>query len=67
MAGPDQNGHDHAHDHVTDTVRLSSDPFGSGRLAALRRARWLNAATIGWNAVEGVVAVGPAWPPGRRA
>jgi divalent metal cation (Fe/Co/Zn/Cd) transporter len=29
----------------------------SPRAAAVRRARWLNAATIGWNAVEGVVAV----------
>lgn len=27
------------------------------RPAAVRRARWLNAATIGWNTVEGVVAV----------
>lgn len=27
------------------------------RAAAVRRARWLNAATIGWNSVEGVVAV----------
>ncbi len=27
------------------------------RSAALRRSRWLNAATIGWNSVEGVVAV----------
>ncbi len=34
---------------------------GSSRLtrdAAVRRSRWLNAATIGWNAIEGVVAVG---------
>lgn len=28
-----------------------------GRVAAVRRARWLNLATISWNAVEGVVAV----------
>jgi divalent metal cation (Fe/Co/Zn/Cd) transporter len=27
------------------------------RPVALRRSRWLNAATIGWNSVEGVVAV----------
>lgn len=27
------------------------------RSVALRRSRWLNAATIGWNSVEGVVAV----------
>lgn len=27
------------------------------REAAVRRSRWLNVATIGWNAVEGVVAV----------
>jgi hypothetical protein len=26
-------------------------------LAAVRRARWLNAVTIGWNTVEGIVAV----------
>lgn len=30
---------------------------GSARAVALHRARWLNAATIGWNVVEGVVAV----------
>ncbi|MDP9440864.1 MAG: cation transporter [Actinomycetota bacterium] len=29
----------------------------SRRRAAVRRARWLNLATIGWNSVEGVVAV----------
>lgn len=29
----------------------------SGRAPAVRRAAWLNAATISWNAVEGVVAV----------
>lgn len=27
------------------------------RTAAVRRARWLNAVTIGWNSVEGIVAV----------
>jgi hypothetical protein len=27
------------------------------RLTAVRRARWLNAATIGWNTVEGIVAI----------
>jgi divalent metal cation (Fe/Co/Zn/Cd) transporter len=32
-------------------------PTRSARDAAVRRARWLNAATIGWNTVEGVVAV----------
>lgn len=29
----------------------------ASRNAAVRRARWLNAATIGWNSVEGIVAV----------
>jgi divalent metal cation (Fe/Co/Zn/Cd) transporter len=39
----DHVGHDHA--------------AGDLRREAVRRARWLNAATIGWNGTEGVVAV----------
>ena len=43
--------HDHAHDgHVHAPVAPSRDD-------AVRRARWLNVATIGWNGIEGVVAV----------
>ena len=51
MAAPDlhvahgeHDGHDHA-----------ADPHP--RDAAVTRARWLNAATIGWNGLEGVIAV----------
>ena len=39
------------HDHVHATARHRS------RDDAVRRARWLNVATIGWNGTEGVVAV----------
>jgi divalent metal cation (Fe/Co/Zn/Cd) transporter len=38
---------------VATAVTVAPD----GRVAAVRRARWLNLATISWNAVEGVVAV----------
>lgn len=48
---------DHDHDHGVVAVLFATRPAGSDRTAAVRRARWLNAATIGWNAVEGVVAV----------
>lgn len=44
MAAPDLHVHGHG----------SAVP---ARVAAVRRARWLNAATIGWNTFEGVVAV----------
>jgi divalent metal cation (Fe/Co/Zn/Cd) transporter len=46
------NAHDvHAgHAHATRTPRHTRDH-------AVRRARWLNAATIGWNGVEGLIAV----------
>lgn len=46
------------HADQTDAADASavSDVRG-GRVAAVRRARWLNALTIGWNAIEGVVAV----------
>ena len=50
MAGPDVHaGHDHA---------IALSPVRATREAAVRRARWLNAATIGWNSIEGIVAVG---------
>jgi divalent metal cation (Fe/Co/Zn/Cd) transporter len=48
MAVVDHHGHDHA------TI-VADAP--TARAGAVRRARWLNAATIGWNGVEGVVAV----------
>jgi len=57
MAAPDLHaGHDHDPDPAPD------DPAPVGwrgdiRAAAVRRARWLNAATIVWNGLEGVVAV----------
>lgn len=50
MAGPDMRS---THDHATVTL----SPPRQTRDAAVRRARWLNAATIGWNSIEGVVAV----------
>ena len=47
MAAPDLHaGHDHA----------DQGPAAE-RDRAVRRARWLNAATIGWNGTEGVIAV----------
>jgi hypothetical protein len=45
------------HDHPPATVALVPPPVRGDRADAVRRARWLNAATIGWNGVEGVVAV----------
>jgi divalent metal cation (Fe/Co/Zn/Cd) transporter len=44
---------DHGHTHAPVATKVASTDRG----AAVRRARWLNAATIGWNGVEGVVAV----------
>jgi len=45
MAAPDLHvGHDHG-------------PVELRREDAVRRARWLNAATIGWNGLEGIIAV----------
>lgn len=41
--------HDHDHEVVT--------PVTADRVVAVRRARRLNVATIGWNGIEGVVAV----------
>lgn len=43
------------HTHVPAPVTLAAPRVA--RAVALRRARWLNAATISWNAIEGVVAV----------
>ena len=47
----------HDHEHGSVAVQLAPHAGGPDRPAAVRRARWLNAATIGWNSVEGVVAV----------
>jgi divalent metal cation (Fe/Co/Zn/Cd) transporter len=41
---------EHLHEHVDVAAPVT-------RADALRRSRWLNAATIGWNTVEGVVAI----------
>ncbi len=49
MAVPDTHA---AHGHT-----VTPSPSRVTRNAAVRRARWLNAATIGWNSIEGVVAV----------
>jgi divalent metal cation (Fe/Co/Zn/Cd) transporter len=46
---------DHS-DHFHSTLVVGMRPR-SARTDAVRRARWLNAATIGWNSIEGVVAV----------
>lgn len=50
MAAPEPHG---THEHATVTLT----PPRPTRDAAVRRARWLNLATIGWNSVEGVVAI----------
>jgi divalent metal cation (Fe/Co/Zn/Cd) transporter len=51
MAAPDLHaGHDHDHESPAGARSAVRD-------AAVRRARWLNAATIGWNGIEGVIAV----------
>lgn len=56
---------DHAaHHHEVVPVGLSTRTGSTGRAAAVRRARWLNAATIGWNAVEGVVAISAGFVAG---
>ena len=47
----------HGHDQGTVSVQLASGLRGADRAVAVRRARWLNAATISWNTVEGIVAV----------
>jgi divalent metal cation (Fe/Co/Zn/Cd) transporter len=53
---PDAHDHDHGPSPVAIQV-YRTRPVGADRSAAVRRARWLNAATIGWNSIEGVVAV----------
>jgi divalent metal cation (Fe/Co/Zn/Cd) transporter len=47
MAAPDLHIH----------IRAATTPTRPEREAAVTRARWLNAATIGWNSLEGVVAL----------
>lgn len=47
----------HDHDHGAVSVQLAPSAAGPDRPAAVRRARRLNAATIGWNSIEGIVAV----------
>lgn len=39
-------------------VHLTPASGQGARTAGVRTARWLNAATIGWNSLEGIVAVG---------
>lgn len=46
-----------APDHLGAPVQMATPPTDEARRAAVRRAWWLNAATIGWNSIEGVVAV----------
>ncbi len=46
-----------AHGHGPIPVAAIGRTTSADRAAAVRRAGWLNAATISWNAVEGVVAV----------
>jgi len=45
------------HTHAPVSFIGPTPSAAAGRADAVRRARWLNAATISWNAVEGVVAV----------
>jgi divalent metal cation (Fe/Co/Zn/Cd) transporter len=42
---------------TTSIRRHGVTPGVGDRARAVRRARWLNAATIGWNSLEGVIAV----------
>ena len=44
-------------DHATHQHAIALAESATTRSAAVRRARWLNRATIGWNSVEGVIAV----------
>lgn len=59
----DHHDHGHVHGPAVTPVPTPVTVAGVGaapagvRQAALRRARWLNAATIGWNGTEGVVAI----------
>jgi divalent metal cation (Fe/Co/Zn/Cd) transporter len=54
MVVSDHSGHMHA----PIAVGLGRPGRDASRTAAVRRARWLNRLTIGWNGIEGVVAVG---------
>jgi divalent metal cation (Fe/Co/Zn/Cd) transporter len=54
MASTDVHDHAEHGEHADVGVGLEVDV---DRAALVRRARWLNAATIGWNGVEGIVAV----------
>lgn len=60
LGGHDGHGHGHAHDPAPVAV---ARPDGAGpgvagaREAVVRRAQRLNIVTIGWNVVEGIVAV----------
>jgi divalent metal cation (Fe/Co/Zn/Cd) transporter len=44
-------------DSVGHSRTAAGKPAATPRRAAVRRARWLNVATIGWNTAEGVVAI----------
>lgn len=58
MTAPDLHaGHDHDGDAHPVPVTVAIERPGGIRKAAVRRARWLNAATIVWNGLEGIVAV----------
>ena len=50
------DGHNHDHGRTT-SVTLTAPPANTERAHALRRTRQLNLITIGWNTIEGVVAV----------
>lgn len=57
---PDAAGHEeHGHDHgpAGEAAAFGPGPLVPGRDAVVRRAQRLNVLTIGWNVIEGVVAV----------
>lgn len=54
MAVADHFTHPHVQESVSVALQVQARPVE--RAAAVRRARWLNVATISWNGVEGVVA-----------
>ena len=54
---PDRARPPHAHAHPGAAPAAPASTPASAREVAVRRARWLNKLTIGWNAVEGVVAL----------
>ena len=59
LSGADDggHGHGHAHGHAGEAPVLVAGPFVPGRDAVVRKAQRLNILTIGWNVVEGMVAV----------